>query len=120
MDATTRAVRAMYEQYPYPAVSEPGLRLGSNARLLLSYGRMTRPARRPIHVLDAGCGRANGTLGGAALQPDVQFVGIDINRVTLADGSDLVCNGVSGRWESPAARAQRRAGWDAAPLALPN
>lgn len=37
---------------------------------------------------------------------------LDGDRVTLADGAILVCDGVSGGWESPAARAQRRAGWD--------
>jgi SAM-dependent methyltransferase len=87
MDATTLAVRAMYEEYPYPAVPEPALRLGSDPRLLLSYGQMQRSGRRPLQVLDAGCGRANGTLGGAALNRDVQFLGIDINRVTLADAA---------------------------------
>ena len=38
---------------------------------------------------------------------------LDGDRVTLADGSALICDGISGNWESPAARAQRRAGWDA-------
>ena len=83
MDPTTQAVRAMYEQFPYPAVANPELRLGADARLLLSYGRLPHPGRRPLQVLDAGCGRGNGVLGGAASQPDVRFTGIDINRVTL-------------------------------------
>lgn len=37
---------------------------------------------------------------------------LDGDRVTLADGTSLICDGVSGGWESPAARAQRRSGWD--------
>jgi SAM-dependent methyltransferase len=49
-----------------------------------------RPAksRGPRRVLDAGCGRALGLLGAATLQPDVQFVGADINRVALAEAQE--------------------------------
>lgn len=87
MDPTTEAVRAMYEAYPYPAVAEPEIRLGTNVRLLLSYGAFARPRKRPLQCLDAGCGRANGSLGAAATQPDVQFTAIDVNRHALADAS---------------------------------
>lgn len=85
LDPTTETVRAMYEQFPYPAVADADIRLGSQVRLLLSYGQLRRAARRPLHCLDAGCGRANGTLGAAITQPDVQFTAVDINRVALAD-----------------------------------
>jgi SAM-dependent methyltransferase len=51
----------------------------------LSYGQLRRTARRPLQCLDAGCGRANGALGAAITQPDVQFTAVDINRVALAD-----------------------------------
>jgi SAM-dependent methyltransferase len=86
MDQTTQAVRAMYEQYPYPAGS-PQLRAGSDARLLLSYVERSRSTTAPIRVLDAGCGRGLGVLGSAMLQPDVFFVGADINRVALQEAS---------------------------------
>jgi len=56
-------------------------------RLLLSYGRLQRPANRPLHCLDAGCGRGNGALGAAATQPEVQFTAIDISRVALNDAA---------------------------------
>jgi ubiquinone/menaquinone biosynthesis C-methylase UbiE len=85
MDPTTQAVRAMYERYPYPSVANPEMRVGSNVRLLLSYGRLPRSGQRPLQCLEAGCGRGNGALGAAATQPDVQFTAIDINRVALAD-----------------------------------
>ncbi len=85
LDPTTQTVRALYEQFPYPAVADPDIRVGSHVRLLLSYGQLRRAARRPLHCLDAGCGRANGTLGAAITQPDVQFTAVDINRVALAD-----------------------------------
>jgi SAM-dependent methyltransferase len=88
MDTTTLAVRAMYEQFPYPAVSEPEIRLGTDARLLLSHGQLQRVRRGPLRCLDAGCGRAGGTLGAATTQPDVQFTAIDINRVALAEAAD--------------------------------
>lgn len=87
MDPTTDAVRAMYEAYPYPAVAEAEIRIGTNVRLLLSYGALARARRRPLQCLDAGCGRANGSLGAAATQPDVQFTAIDMNRRALADAA---------------------------------
>ena len=46
LDPTTDAVRSMYEQFPYPSVADPDIRLGSQVRLLLSYGQLRRPARR--------------------------------------------------------------------------
>lgn len=86
MDATTRAVRDMYEQYPYP----PGnavVRVASSVRLLLSYVEQSRPAQGPLRALDAGCGRGIGTLGCATLQPDVHFTGVDVSRVALEEAS---------------------------------
>jgi SAM-dependent methyltransferase len=83
VDKTTAAIRDMYEQYPYPAGS-PVNRVGSDVALLLSYGSV-RPTSGQRWVLDAGCGRGLGLLGAATLQPDVQFVGADLNRVALAD-----------------------------------
>lgn len=84
MDPTTQAVRAMYERYPYPAHSSPQVRVGCDVRLALSHGRLPAPDR-PLRALDAGCGRGVGLLGMAALQPDVQFLGVDMNRVALAE-----------------------------------
>ena len=87
MDEITAAVRAMYEAFPYPAAGAPQLRLSSDVRLLLSYGVRARAKGQPLHALDAGCGRGVGLLGAATLQPDVHFVGIDINRVALAEAT---------------------------------
>lgn len=84
MDATTLAVREMYEKYPYPA-SDPTLRVAADVRLLLSYVTRRPAENRKIQALDAGCGRGAGLLGYASLQPDVQFTGIDLNRVALAE-----------------------------------
>lgn len=85
MDDITAAVRAMYEAFPYPAAGAPQLRTATDVRLLLSYATRSRPPGQPLRVLDAGCGRGVGVMGAATLQPDVQFLGIDLNRVALAE-----------------------------------
>lgn len=84
MDEITRAVRDLYEQFSYPS-GPPVIRVGFDARLLLSFGRLERPAGRAIRVLDAGCGRGMGLLAAASLQPDVEFLGVDLNRVGLEE-----------------------------------
>lgn len=84
MDASTEAVRELYELFPYPSGS-PTVRLGFDARYLLSLVDLERPAGRPLRVLDAGCSRGVGTLAMAVLQPDVQVLGVDLNRVALEE-----------------------------------
>lgn len=86
MDETTSAVRDMYEKFPYPTGS-PVNRVGSDVELVLSYGEVERRNSLPHHVLDAGCGRGLGVLGAATLQPQVQFLGVDINRVALTEAT---------------------------------
>lgn len=92
MDDITREVRAMYEEYPYPE-GPPNHRIATDARMLLSYLERSRPAAGPIRALDAGCGRGLGLIGCATLQPDVQFTGIDINRVALDEIAGKVKEG---------------------------
>jgi len=87
MDETTASVRQMYEQYPYPA-GTPQIRAAADARLVLSYVERSRSHRGALNVLDAGCGRGLGTRGSAIAQPDVSFVGADINRVALREASE--------------------------------
>ncbi len=82
MDEITSKVRNMYELYPYPQAA-PSIRAATCARLLLSYVGKSRSEKRPLRVLDAGCGRGVGVLASASLQPDVQFTAVDINRVAL-------------------------------------
>jgi len=101
MDEITKAIREQYEDFPYPA-GTPMIRAGTNARLLLSFGEKSRasskpstdpttpPTTGPIKVLDAGCGRGVGLLGCATLQPDVEFLGIDINRVGLEEINEQI------------------------------
>ncbi len=83
MDEITRAIRAMYEAYPYPT-GAPEFRVAADVRLALSYSELTPPSGRDLHVLDAGCGRGIDTIGAAMIQPDVQFLGVDISCTMCA------------------------------------
>ena len=89
MDQITSAIRDMYERFPYPS-GVPTNRLGSDVDLILSHGKLAPATAGPRQVLDAGCGRALGLIGAATLQPGVQFTGIDINRIGLADSKAAV------------------------------
>jgi SAM-dependent methyltransferase len=89
MDTITERVRSMYERFPYPA-GAPVFRQGVHARLLLSRVRRQRSGDAPLTVLDAGCGRGVGLVAAAALQPDVQFTGIDLSRPSLEDARSEV------------------------------
>jgi SAM-dependent methyltransferase len=91
MDTVTQAVRAMYSAYPYPA-GGPVLRQGSDVRLLLSHVERGRQAGRPLRVLDAGCGRGVGLVASAQLQPDVDFLGVDLCARSLEDARAEVEN----------------------------
>ncbi len=88
MDTTTAEVRALYERFPYPA-GAPELRLSCDAEALLGEVALSAP-RRPLEVLDAGCGRGLGLVGAAAIQPDVRFTGVDLSRASLADAQASV------------------------------
>ncbi len=82
MDDTTRAVRSLYDRFPYPGVSAQ-LRADSFPWLLQSY---VRGGRREggLFVLDAGCGTGAGLLPVASLHPGAQVVGLDVSPGALA------------------------------------
>tara|TARA_R110001583_G_scaffold9788_2_gene45911 strand:- start:28326 stop:29537 length:1212 start_codon:yes stop_codon:yes gene_type:complete len=84
MDKTTLAVKNMYEKYPYPS-GAPMMRAGTDVNLLLSYVNIYRENSEAVHVLDAGCGRGVGLIAAAILQPDVNFIGADINTTAVND-----------------------------------
>lgn len=86
MDAVTKSVREQYERFPYPA-GAPALRVASDVRMLLSFGALDRPHGQGLQALDAGCGRGVGVIGQATLQPDVQFLGIDLSRTALSEAA---------------------------------
>lgn len=87
MDTVTQNVRAMYEAYPYPSSGSANIRADHDVRQLLSHVEHGRKQAGPLRVLDAGCGRGVGLLGSAALQPDIEFLGVDINRVALEEAA---------------------------------
>ena len=84
MNETTRRVRELYELFPYPSGS-PAIRVGFDVRYVLSLGELSRPTGGCLRVLDAGCGRALGLIGAASVQSDVEFLGVDLNRVALGE-----------------------------------
>lgn len=84
MDKITAEVQAFYEAYPYPpdgCVDGDGYQ----ARLLLSYLQRDSKDTGSIQVLEAGCGRGMNLLAAAENQPDIDFTGVDINRVAIAE-----------------------------------
>jgi SAM-dependent methyltransferase len=84
LDKVTSKVRAFYETYPYP----PGGAVdtdGYHARLLLSYIERCQGGSGRLQVLEAGCGRGLNLIAAAGLQPNVNFTGIDINRVAMQE-----------------------------------
>jgi SAM-dependent methyltransferase len=87
MDEITNQIRDMYEQFPYPA-GEPTNRVGNDVELALSYQALEPEGAAPRQVLDAGCGRGIGIIGAATLQPEARFLGVDINRVAMAEGTE--------------------------------
>ncbi len=87
MDKITSRIRDMYEQFPYPA-GNPANRVGNDVELALSYQKRRPEGKALRQVLDAGCGRGIGIIGSATLQPDVQFLGVDINRVAMTEASE--------------------------------
>ena len=89
MDETTRQVREMYEQFPYPS-GNPVSRVGNDVELALGYQGRDPGRRGPRQVLDAGCGRGIGIIGAAVLQPEVRFLGADLNRVALTEAAEAV------------------------------
>ena len=78
MDETTLNVKAMYEEYPYPTGGIM-MRSGCDVNLLLSHVEISRKTSGPMYALDAGCGRGVGVIGAAMLQPNIHFIGADMN-----------------------------------------
>ncbi len=72
----SRAVRALYEAYPYPPRAE-GAAADPYLDLILSYRGAPRPEQPTF--LDAGCGTGLNVLGGALLYPHFQVYGLDFN-----------------------------------------
>lgn len=88
MDQVSKNVKSMYEQYPYPP-GEPAAKICSNVSLLLAeIDKIQKTKSEPINVLDAGCGRGVALIGAATNQPNVNFVGADMNTKGLANAAN--------------------------------
>ncbi|MCU7932126.1 MAG: class I SAM-dependent methyltransferase [Candidatus Thiodiazotropha sp. (ex Codakia rugifera)] len=86
MDKITTEVRAFYEAYPYPPEGQVDCD-GYHGSLLLSYlqrsaGKLTR-----LQLLEAGCGRGVNLQAMAGRQTEVDFTGIDINRIAVQEAA---------------------------------
>lgn len=86
-DATSRDVAAMYEENPYPrrvGIHRPDP--SALAARLRALG-LQPPQDRPLKVLVAGCGTGQHPLQTVARYGDVDVLGIDLSRRSLARGA---------------------------------
>lgn len=88
---TAAEVSRLYQEFPYPA---HGVVSQVVATMLHDTVRRRRAARpgRPLRLLDAGCGTGEQTLGVARAFPDVEVVGVDLNRASLELARDLAAH----------------------------
>jgi SAM-dependent methyltransferase len=92
-DEVARAVRSLYEAFPYPERMPGG---ASDPYLDLMRSFAATPAQGRGSFLDAGCGTGLTVLGAATLYPHYDVYGCDINRVALAEiASELEQHGLS-------------------------
>lgn len=61
------------------------MRDGFDARLLLSYGRLSRSIPRSVQVIEVGCSTGVDLIHQAALQPEVLFTGVDGSEAAIAE-----------------------------------
>jgi SAM-dependent methyltransferase len=82
VSATWKAVKEMYEAYPYPSPIVGDSVIDDVANCLYSlYGDESLDGWR---ILDAGCGTGQRLVGAARRYPGAQFVGIDMTDASLA------------------------------------
>ncbi len=85
-DATSAAVRAMYEDNPYPRLVSVSLRSPRPLEQILR-GHVARPPpvpERRLQVLVAGCGTGQHPLQTATTFQHVDVVAVDLSRASLA------------------------------------
>ncbi|MCU7839385.1 MAG: class I SAM-dependent methyltransferase [Candidatus Thiodiazotropha sp. (ex Troendleina suluensis)] len=86
MDKITTEVRAFYEAYPYPPEGQVDCD-GYHGPLLLSYLQRTCSKLTRLQLLEAGCGRGLNLQTMAGKQTEVDFTGIDINRIAIQEAT---------------------------------
>jgi SAM-dependent methyltransferase len=83
----TAEVAALYEEYPYPAHGVISRVIA--AMLEEPVRRRSRAMGRRLRVLDAGCGTGEQTIGVARAMPELEVIGVDLNRASLDLASRL-------------------------------
>ncbi len=83
MDPTTRAVKAMYEQFPYPSRAAGTARFRELRNLLQIFSRETGYEFARRAVLDAGTGTGHRLAEAARAFGDTQFTGVDFSEESL-------------------------------------
>ncbi|MCU7814061.1 MAG: class I SAM-dependent methyltransferase [Candidatus Thiodiazotropha sp. (ex Rostrolucina anterorostrata)] len=86
MDKITTEVRAFYEAYPYPPEGQVDCD-GYHGPLLLSYLQRTCSKLTRLQLLEAGCGRGLNLQTMAGKRTEVDFTGIDINRIAVQEAT---------------------------------
>ena len=85
--ATWRAVKEMYEAYPFPSPI-----VGDSLISDVAYGLYSLYGERPLQgwrILDAGCGTGHRLVGTAKRYPGAQFVGLDMCERSLEVARNL-------------------------------
>ena len=94
MNANLIAAHATYADYdsiPYPSITHHAtnpLRTAALARLL----GMEPAAPNRCRVLDIGCATGSNIMAMAALNPDSEYVGVDLSQVQIAYGRKVAAD----------------------------
>jgi tetratricopeptide (TPR) repeat protein len=86
-DGVSQAVRAMYEENPYPPwanVQHPGVEPFEALSLRLRPAAPIRPRPAPPHILIAGCGTGLHPIQVARGQPASEILAVDLSMASLA------------------------------------
>ncbi len=87
-DPTSRTVRAMYEDHPYPRWNRPAWHDPRSLRALLEElfpdGDFGTVSTDPVEVLVAGCGTGSHPIATRMLLKDSTVIGLDLSRASLA------------------------------------
>ncbi|MFT7520714.1 MAG: SAM-dependent methyltransferase, partial [Kiritimatiellia bacterium] len=93
-DAVSTAVRAQYEQHPYPRLvsvhRKPPIALWSSMRQLLPWFDDVPRPDGPLQVLIAGCGTGQQVLTAGSRYDNAQILAVDLSRASLGVAARLV------------------------------